>query len=184
MSRISDWLSAELGASRTSRASQTLAEERLRILGRNLITAALVFACALFVRHVLFLAVPAIMLALCLLPGVLAPSFRPWIVEIVRSKLEFYVVVVIITNEVLTWLQHVTSSTLGALFGVSTGANTRSLIEELLAVVLFMGAVIIPVFAVKQVWTEFHSLKSRNDPRRMIQQINRLGGGGGQWPSI
>jgi hypothetical protein len=147
---------------------------RLKILGRNLFLVVLVAAAAVALSAPAYPAVADGLMLAGIGGGLYTRCLRGKLAGKVRGGVLFMSAVVFVSSIVINWFANPSSGSFRAVFGIAAGPIARSLLANLIPIVIGLSVVVTLILEVKLIVTEVRSVQSRDDTHRLIAELSRL----------
>lgn len=173
LERLRQYLVDELGDPRAPVPAE-VAYSRLKILAHNLLIVVLVALVAVLLQAPAYPLVADLIMVLGIAGGLYARSLRGRLATKVRGGVLFMSMTIGVSSLVINWFGNPSSGTFRSVFGVAAGPIARSLLSDLIPIVIGLSVVITLVLEAKLIVTEIRSVQSREDTTTLIAQFSRL----------
>ena len=151
-----------------------VAYSRLKILGRNLGLVALAGLTGVLLQAPAYPLVVDLLMLVGIGGGLYARCLRGRLAKKVRGGVLFMSTTIALSSLVINWFGNPTSGTFRSVFGIAAGPIARSLLSDLIPIVIGLAVIVTIIMEGKIIVTEVRSVQSRDDTSKLIAEFTRL----------
>ncbi len=171
--RLRRYLISEFGDPNAPNPAE-VAYARLKILTRNLLIVVLVAIVSLLLQAPAYPLVADLIMVIGIGGGLYAKCLRARLAEKVRMGILFMSVTIGLSSLVINWFANPSSGTFRSVFGIAAGPIARSLLSDLIPIVIGLSVIVTLIMEGKLIVTEVRSVQSREDTSKLMAEFSRL----------